>query len=46
MLGALCASGLIPLSLEALERGVRKYLHAKIVDVNIAAARKGAEAVK
>lgn len=46
ILGALCASGLVPFGLDVLEGGIRKYLPAKMVDVNIAAARKGAEAVK
>ena len=45
MLGALCATGLMPFGLDVLEQGIRKYLPAKIVEVNIAAARKGAEAV-
>ena len=42
MLGALCASKLLPFGLDVLEQGMKKYLPAKIVEVNIAAARKGA----
>jgi indolepyruvate ferredoxin oxidoreductase beta subunit len=42
LLGALCASGLTPFGLDDLETGIRKHLPAKIVDVNLKAARLGA----
>jgi indolepyruvate ferredoxin oxidoreductase beta subunit len=43
MLGALCASGLLPFGLDALAGAIRAYLPAKLVAVNLAAAAKGAE---
>ncbi|MDR2076112.1 MAG: 2-oxoacid:acceptor oxidoreductase family protein [Desulfovibrio sp.] len=43
MLGALCASGLLPFGLEALTSAIRAYLPAKLVPANLAAAAKGAE---
>ena len=45
LLGALCASGLLPFGPDALEAGVRKYLPAKVQDVNCVAARLGAAAL-
>lgn len=41
MLGALAASGLIPLSPEGLRQAVRKYLPPKVVDVNLRALDLG-----
>jgi indolepyruvate ferredoxin oxidoreductase beta subunit len=42
MLGAFCASGLLPFGPEALAEAIRAYLPAKLVPVNLAAAEKGA----
>lgn len=44
MLGALCASGLVPFDLAALKKAIIKYMPAKVKDANIAAAEKGAAA--
>lgn len=38
LLGALCASGLLPFGFEALEEGIRTFMPAKLVDVNLKAA--------
>ena len=46
LLGALCASGLIPLTPEALEQAVRKHLPPKLVDTNLAALHLGVEALR
>lgn len=43
LMGALFSSGLLPLGLESLRRGVKKHLKAKIVDVNLQAIELGAE---
>jgi indolepyruvate ferredoxin oxidoreductase beta subunit len=43
LLGALCASGLLPFGLDALTTAIRAYFPAKIVPFNLAAAAKGAE---
>ena len=43
LLGALCASGLLPFGFEALEEGIRTFMPAKLVDVNIKAAGRGRE---
>lgn len=43
LLGALCASGLLPFGLDVLERTIRSYLPAKIQDANLYALGKGAE---
>ena len=43
LLGALCASGLLPFGVEALEDGIRKFLPAKLVDVNLKAVARGRE---
>lgn len=45
LLGALCATGLLPFGPDALRDAVRKYLPPKIVDVNLRALDLGAEAV-
>lgn len=45
MLGALCASGLLPFGPEALRAGVRAYLPPKVVDVNLRALDLGVAAV-
>ena len=46
LLGALCASGLVPISPEALERAVQKYLPSKLVETNLKALRLGVEALQ
>lgn len=43
LLGALCASGLLPFGFEALEAGIRAFLPPKVVDVNLKAAARGRE---
>lgn len=43
LLGALCASGLLPFGFEALEQGIRSFLPPKLVDGNIKAALRGRE---
>ena len=43
LLGALCASGLLPFGFEALEEGIRTFMPAKLVDVNLKAAERGRE---
>lgn len=45
MLGALCASSVMPFGPEALREGVRKHLPPKIVDVNLRALDLGVAAV-
>ena len=42
LLGAVCAAGVLPFGLDALEAGIKKHLPAKIVDMNLRAARLGA----
>ena len=42
LLGAACKAGALPFGLDALEAGIKKHLPAKIVDVNLKAARLGA----
>ena len=43
LLGVLCASGLLPFGFEALEEGIRMFMPAKLVDVNLKAAERGRE---
>ena len=43
LLGVLCASGLLPFGFEALEEGIRTFMPAKLVDVNLKAAERGRE---
>ena len=43
LLGALCVSGLLPFGFEALEEGIRTFMPAKLVDVNLKAAERGRE---
>ena len=43
LLGAVCASGVLPFGPEALKAAIRKYLPAKIQDVNLAALELGRE---
>ena len=38
-----CASGLLPFGFEALEEGIRTFMPAKLVDVNLKAAERGRE---
>ena len=45
LLGALCASGVLPFGAEALRQGVRAYLPPKVVDVNLRALELGVKAV-
>lgn len=45
MLGALCASGLLPFGPEALRESVRKYMPPKVVDVNLRALEFGVESI-
>ncbi len=45
LLGALCASGLLPLDGEALARGIRAHLPPGLVQVNLRAAEAGAAAL-
>ncbi len=52
LLGALCASGLLPIgnspqdAIEAMEKGIRTFLPAKIQDANLKALQLGVAAVK
>lgn len=43
LLGALCASGLLPFGIEALKAGIRKFLPPQMVEVNLKAAARGGE---
>jgi indolepyruvate ferredoxin oxidoreductase beta subunit len=45
LLGALCASGLLPFGVEALKQSVRRYLPARVVESNLRAADLGAAAL-
>ena len=45
LLGAACAMGVLPFSMEALERSVRKYLKPALAEVNLKALELGAGAV-
>ena len=45
LLGALCASGLLPFDFTALEAGIRAFLPPKVVEVNLAAAALGRDTV-
>ncbi|MDR0239208.1 MAG: indolepyruvate oxidoreductase subunit beta [Deltaproteobacteria bacterium] len=42
LLGAVCAADAFSFGMDALEAGIKKHLPAKIVDVNLKAARLGA----
>lgn len=46
LLGALCASGLLPFGFDALERGIRAFLPPKVVEANLLAAGLGRDAVR
>ncbi len=46
LLGALCASGLLPFDETVLDAAMRKFLPAKLVDVNLKAMGFGAAAVR
>lgn len=46
LLGALCASGVLPFGPEALEAAIRRHLPAKLADVNLKAAALGVDAVR
>ena len=43
LLGALCASGLLPFGFDALERGIRSFLPTRLVEINLKAAHLGKE---
>jgi indolepyruvate ferredoxin oxidoreductase beta subunit len=45
LLGAACASGLLPFGLEALLDGIKNNLKPTLVDVNLRAAEMGASAI-
>ena len=45
LLGATCASGLLPLGFDDLAQAIRRHLPAKIQAVNLAAAELGRAAV-
>lgn len=45
MLGALCASGILPFGPEALRGAVRKYLPPKVADINLRAIDLGVAAL-
>ena len=46
LLGAACAVGVLPFGVAALEEAVRKFLPAKLVEVNLKALALGVAAVK
>lgn len=46
LLGAVCASGLLPFGPEALDAAIRRHLPAKLADVNLRAAALGVEAAR
>ena len=46
LLGALCATGLLPFDPDALKRGIKKHLLPKVVDINLAAVDLGVAAIK
>ena len=46
LLGAACAVGVLPFGAEALEDAVRKFLPAKLVEVNLKALQLGVAAVE
>ncbi len=46
LLGAVCASGVLPFGPEALEAAIRRHLPPRLVDVNLRAAALGADAVR
>lgn len=45
LLGALCATGLLPFGTAALEAAIRKFLSPKLVDMNLKAVELGASAI-
>lgn len=45
LLGAACAAGAFPFDMAAMEAAIKKHLPPKIVDVNLAALRLGADAL-
>ena len=46
LLGAACAVGVLPFGVDALEAAVRKFLPAKLVDINLGALALGVAAIK
>ena len=46
LLAALFSSDFLPLGVDALERGIQKYLPPKVVDVNLKAVARAVEVVK
>lgn len=45
LLGALCATGLLPFGVDALEAAIRRHLAPKLVDMNLRAVELGVQAV-
>ena len=45
LLGALCATGLLPFGPDALKAGIKKYLSPKVTDVNLRAVDLGVAAM-
>ena len=45
LLGALCATELVPFGPDALESAIRKYLKPKLVDMNLRAVELGVKAI-
>ncbi|MDR0339265.1 MAG: indolepyruvate oxidoreductase subunit beta [Desulfovibrio sp.] len=46
LLGALCASGLLPFGPQALREGVRRFLPSKVLEVNLRALELGVGAIR
>ena len=46
LLGAVCASGLLPFGFDALEEGIRRHLPVKQTEVNLKAAAMGRDALQ
>lgn len=45
LLGALCATGLLPFGVDALEAAIKRHLSPKLVEMNLKAAALGVQAV-
>ena len=46
LLGAVCASGLLPFGIDALRTAIKKFLPPKLVDVNLAALENGVQILR
>ncbi len=46
LMGALFASGCLPMDMQSLEKGIKKHLKPKIVDINLKAAELGAQSIQ